>query len=370
MKGYRRQFVKRAIKIATEKKVESRDAILWDFYDDSNCGVKIQGSDEIITAHFPRNLTTKPEWLKLGNSVRISHRGGVRGYIEVIGPGRAIPAPTSGNALPPTGGTGDGIIYGLQVTATSPVSVGIEISNGAYRINQAVYYYTGEEAGFIIMQEEPVITMGVSPYAVMGESSFVIDAEAADPPPVGYVRFDLVVIGINGQTDYIVGAETTGTPVYPDIPVDHILVAPILRVGGDIGIPQERIYAVWTPRKPTTAKATYSSSVAWATDQIGITVSVYDQYGVLIRSTYTDGWKFTLEKIIGTGEIYSSNSGWDDDIVEQNVYGGSGYTFTYRRNKLAPESKPFMYCTIECGNTLYADILDISMLDENGLVIT
>ena len=78
-------------------KTESRDAIVWDI-DESNFLVrcKIQGSNEYILCYYPRNWQTLPPWCKRGNAVRIAHRGGIRGNLEVIGNGRAIPTPIAG----------------------------------------------------------------------------------------------------------------------------------------------------------------------------------------------------------------------------------------------------------------------------------
>ena len=76
------------------RRSESRDAVVWDF-DDANKIVrcKIQGSNEYILCHYPRNWQTLPSWCRRGNAVRIAHKGGIRGYMEVIGHGRAIPTP-------------------------------------------------------------------------------------------------------------------------------------------------------------------------------------------------------------------------------------------------------------------------------------
>lgn len=369
MRAYRRPFAKIALLEANKKTVESRDSVLWSIDTGGVCRVKIQGSDEMIVAHFPRNMTTRPTWLRVGNAVRISHRGGVRGYIEVIGPGRAIPSPSSGNSLPPSGATGDGIIWGMLVTATEPPTEGVMISNGAFRINQVTYYYNGEAAGFVIMQDPPLMTMGTQPMVPMGQSSFVIDMEGSEAPPVGQFRYDIIVIGIDSQTHYIVGTASSGEPVAPVVPADHILLATILRVGGDESITQNRINTEYTVPVPTDAYATYPGEVPYTTKSFSMTMHVVDQYGRAISSSWSgSGWKFTLEKIYGTGEVYSSDDGWDWTEVSQMTYGSSSCGFSYRRDEGIPvEVAPMFFVTIGTPSPLYIPIMDIDMYNIDGI---
>ena len=97
MRLYGKRFVKNYVDSRVVRKTEMRDAVLWDI-DWSNyvARVKIQGSNQLITAHFPRNWKKQPYWCKEGNAVRIIHRSGVRGYVEIAGEGRAIPSPVQG----------------------------------------------------------------------------------------------------------------------------------------------------------------------------------------------------------------------------------------------------------------------------------
>ena len=83
---------------------ESRDGIIWSVdFDKHIAYVKIQGSDTLISAHFPQNWSSIPYWLKPNMAVRIGHRGGLRGNIEVLGEGKAIPTPMKGNLFPDPG---------------------------------------------------------------------------------------------------------------------------------------------------------------------------------------------------------------------------------------------------------------------------
>src|SRR5512137_812697 len=111
-KRYAKKFIDRRVRLKTE----TRDAIVWDIdYLNYVAKVKIQGSNEYVMAHFPRNWKETPYWLKKGNAVAIRHREGVKGYIEVIGEGRAIPTAVSGSSMPEPDTLPDMIISGLTV---------------------------------------------------------------------------------------------------------------------------------------------------------------------------------------------------------------------------------------------------------------
>ena len=101
MRTYGKRLLRGAADKAVKQASESRDAVLWDILlNERVCRCKIQGSSEFVIARFPQNWASVPEWAKPGQAVRIAHRGGVRGYIEVVGFGRAIPTPVSGSASP------------------------------------------------------------------------------------------------------------------------------------------------------------------------------------------------------------------------------------------------------------------------------
>lgn len=86
MRTYGKRLIRGAADKATKQAAESRDAVLWDvLLTERVCRCKIQGSSELIIARFPQNWATVPEWAKPGQAVRIAHRGGIRGYIEVLG---------------------------------------------------------------------------------------------------------------------------------------------------------------------------------------------------------------------------------------------------------------------------------------------
>ena len=122
MRTYGKRSLRGAADKAAGQKVESRDAVLWDILlSERVCRCKVQGSSELVVARFPQNWASVPEWAKPGQAVRIAHRGGVRGYVEVAGFGRAIPTPVSGSATPVPAVPVDAILAG-EVQSPSMVS--------------------------------------------------------------------------------------------------------------------------------------------------------------------------------------------------------------------------------------------------------
>lgn len=343
---------------AARMRVESRDAVLWSIDSDSQCRVKIQGSNQLITAHFPRNQKARPSWMRVGNAVRITHRGGVRGYVEVSGQGRAIPQPVSGGALPSPGTTADGVIEGMIVSETVPLSNGVLISAGRYRINGTIYGYQGQEDGFPIMSTPSSVVMGAAPTPTLGDLAFQLD----NAPATGYFRYDLVVIGADRQVDYVTGTPATSNPPMPAVPSDHILLRHVLRVAGDTTITNERIGAYWTTPRATSVTLAYTTPMAWSnitdTPETNITATVRDQYGRTINAPST-GWRITCQKIVGTGQLYSAGSGYDADEVETSLMYGNSTTFKYQRDQTTTEAQPFMMVTVLSQPPLRAFVLDM-----------
>ena len=364
MRSARRKFLGRAIERTAKRRVESRDGVLWSIDSDSSCRVKIQGSNELVTCHFPRNQKARPSWLRIGNAVRISHRSGVRGYLEVSGQGRAIPQPVLGSSLPPPGTTFDGIIEGMVVSATEPATNNVLISPGRYRINGTIYNFNGLETGWPMMAE-PSMEMGVAPAAQMGDLGFGL----GDAPAAGYFRYDLVVTGADRAINYVTGTPATSNPPMPGVPADHILLRHILRVAGDTGIPSERIGAYWTTPRPTTVTLEYTTPFAWSeiddTPETTITARVRDQYGRTINAP-SSGWSVTFQKLIGTGQVYSSYSGYDADEVEKPLISNSSTSFAYQRDQTITEIQPFFMVTIECTPPLNAFVLDMILSPQIG----
>ena len=127
MRMYGRKFVSRYIKKKLKPTSETSDAIIFEVdWSEYVCKCRIQGSDEYVNAHFPRNEATIPSWMKPGNAVRLLHRAGVRGHVEVIGHGGAIPTPMPGSpSHPQTSDLADGVLTkaGVELMIGEVVSI-------------------------------------------------------------------------------------------------------------------------------------------------------------------------------------------------------------------------------------------------------
>lgn len=361
MRAGRRKFLKRAMDDAASRRVESRDGIIWSIDAGGRCRVKIQGTNELVTAHFPRNQAARPPWLRVGNAVRISHRGGVRGYIEVSGQGRAIPQPIAGSAMPPPGTTKDGIISGMVVAATDPPSNSVTISSGSYRIDGTVYNYSGQHSGYQVMQADSDMVMGVPTVATMGVPTF----ELPPGPSAGYFRYDIVVIGADRVTDYIVGTQARSNPPMPAVPSHHLLLAFILRIGGETVIINDRIGIAWSVPMITSVAAEVAGSIPWNTPTRSIGITTLDQYGRPISAPAT-GWNAKVSIVMGTGQICSAFSGCSTSSAVQPMVGTSSYTFTYRRDQSMVEIPPFFFIEVESQPPVYTYVDWLKLLDENG----
>ena len=364
MRTYRRTFVKKALRDSAARNKESRDGIIWSVdVENKQCRVKIQGSDEQIIAHYPRNQKVIPTWLRIGNAVRISHREGVRGYIEVVGEGRAIPTPVAGSSLPDRGGLSDGIITGMVMTELVPPGLGIQVSNGTYRIDEVIYSFTGFGGGYIIMDDPAPMTMGEMPILMSGATYASTDAA----PAAGYFRYDVFYIGIDGEVHYVKGTETTSNPVKPIVPNDHVLINYILRVGGDTVVTDNRIGIDWFTPKPTNLIVTFDEEFTWNGGddypEKDIRIDVVDQYGHAVSSS--SGWILKVTKLLGIGQLWSLDTGYDPDEVSQQLINSSYYVFKYQRDQLGIEVNPILHVNLSSSPPLYVLALT-NLLDEFG----
>ncbi|MDX9785440.1 MAG: hypothetical protein RBT11_01595 [Desulfobacterales bacterium] len=288
MRQYGRKFVDRYVAKKIAGATETRDAVLVDIDTVSKVArVKINGSSKLVTAHYPRNWFTLPYYMKVGNAVRITHRGGVRGYVEISGEGRAIPFAVSVTDLVnPT--LSDGIISGLEVTIDSTGTRFI-VSPGTYRINGELYAYAGTEVMATVdpmMMEDPSShTMG--DFAVMGETSEWAGDDLQIIPPGGFpgmgwhILFGYIVLSIGVDGPVLTVGESTpdytihAAPVMPDIPSDHIQLAYLLeytRYGTDYGPLYETsdLNVPWIDPYPSYFKVTnYQNISKWPCDSIG-----------------------------------------------------------------------------------------------------
>jgi hypothetical protein len=352
--------------------VVDRDAVVWSV-DTGNFYtlVKIQGSATTIKAHYPRNWRTTPTWLKPGNAVRIRHRTGVQGYVEVIGHGRAIPTPVEGDILPIPGNQSDAIVTGMEVLVYDSGGMNVTVNDGTYRIDGIIYVFTAPVTGYMTMDDPAPMTMGSNLTMGWGETVTPVVIEAA--PSAGYGRYDALVIGIDGTVDVIKGAEQnlSTEPSYPSIPSDHILIDYIFIYGGMTEITINNIGTRWAaPYANTVSTSSTMKTVngtfemPWDagddTPVVGITISTQDQYGNN-RAISTTA---TISMLIGTGGVGTSAGGSFGSSASKTI--GSSGTFYYERNQLAaPEIYPLFQIDFD-GFPSLSIFIPVVLLDVSG----
>lgn len=246
MRLYGRKFARRALEKKTRAVQETRDGILWSIEDSTKtCRVKIQGTDTLIVAHYPRNWKSIPYWLKRGNAVRVLHRGGNRGYVEVIGEGRAIPTPIAGDAMPDNDTLPDGIVTGCTMTGMGD-AMGAVITSGTYRINGTIYSLSvnGQDR-YYDSEPDAYYDSGLPEFFLPDSGD--IPKGVADAPAVGMFRYDAFCVGVDGVIDYVQGT-ASATPSQPVLPADHVLInnSYILVVGGATVIENKDIGRQWS----------------------------------------------------------------------------------------------------------------------------
>lgn len=358
-------------------KTETRDAIVWDI-DEQNQLVrcKIQGSNEYILCHYPKNYQTHPYFMKRGNAVRIVHKGGQRGFLEIIGNGRAIPTAVEGDQTPPAQDLYDGIVSGGVVIPWDNHVWGVEIAATTYRINGTLYSLDLDN-GYAVMGDANLGLMGASgQYELMGAGNtyFIFD----DPPTGSNARYDLLVMGTDENIDYIKGTAAT-TPTMPSTPADHIKLCHVLLISGMTEITDAYINATFESERklssftitPTSSTGTINGSgqFVWHitnnTPQCNVTAYFYDQYGHALGVTDT----LTMTLSYGTGQIYSSESGWGTSPVIKTLSGQTSAAFKYERNQLAAtEYSPVL--TFKFANEILESGYRIQLLDSGGGLIS
>lgn len=308
----RKRLIRQRVQRETAKKVETRDAILWEVIPSQKVArVKIQGSDTLLQARYPENVRKSPEWLKPGSAVRVQHVGGNRNSVELVGCGLNVPTPVPGGSAEPTIGAGENcVLTGCQLYAAGGMTV--RISTGTYRINDIPYTLSSN----IVMTAGSNIVMTAGSPIVMGQSAGIVTISAASSS----YRMDGIFVGIDGVIDYIVGTPDATNPQVPDTPAGHVLLGWVFVPGGTTEITQDLInYPFVEPFVSQMTATAALDRLTWSDSSTTITVEVLDQYGHGITGTR---WIITATITDGTGTITSTG------------YTESGYsaTFTYQRN--------------------------------------
>ena len=306
MRTYGKRMIRGAADKATKQAVESRDAVLWDvLLPERVCRCKIQGSSELIVARFPQNWATVPEWAKPGQAVRIAHRGGVRGYIEVVGFGRAIPTPVSGSATPTPETPSDAILAGCLIKAIPQTPrMSVYVTTGWAR-------FSGEELAVpaVAMAAGSAFKMDMG--IAMGEAAGVFNISA---PSAGQFRNDLFSLSPSLVVTKTAGAAFTIAESKPALPGGHLAIGYLLVRGGQTVITATDIGQVWSVPVPASIDAVaVDNGTDWS-----IVANVKDQYG---NGTTTPlGWNLTATIASGDGSIAPTSG---------NTGSSSSFTFTY-----------------------------------------
>lgn len=259
---YNRKFLKKYVNHRINQNKETADGILWNVdMVRLKAMVKIQGTNEMVVAHFPRNWKEVPYWLKPRNAVRIIWRGGNRGYIEIFGEGRAIPTPVEGPTQPDVSSTTNYWISGGQLLPTGNSNLSLVATGGLYSINGQTYTFapTLLSGDLATMNDPAPMVMGSGEVMAMGVTEYVVVLDTA--PPCYRYRYDAFVVGTDGEIDYLKGTESANEPVKPPLPTDHLLIGDYILVRPNVTtILQADIGAEWTAATIATIEIT---SMEW-----------------------------------------------------------------------------------------------------------
>ncbi|OPY78227.1 MAG: hypothetical protein A4E65_02381 [Syntrophorhabdus sp. PtaU1.Bin153] len=321
----RKIFLRRRFEKITQQRVESRDAILWDIdTSQRTCRVKIQGSNELITANVPQNIESNPQWLKPGNAVRIIHRGGIRGYIEVAGHGTGIPTAIAGvDVTPPEITPPDGTISGCSILATAVSSMVVLVTIGTIRIGGTTY-----TVGPVALDDTDY-TLGYG--GVLGGIAGAVTINGA--PAAGTYRIDIIVIGADLVIDYV--ADTAAANI-------------------------NKVFQAPRPSSLTVVVA--DDELAWAETSTTITVTVYDQYGNTINPE--GQYCITCAFVDGNGTLHAESYDEGSTTSISKYTSTSSAAFTYVRDGLDPgDESPIFLITLDAygiGGSCYITLLSSS----------
>lgn len=356
---YGKKVGKRRVDRRVRKRIEERDAVIWSI-DSANdiVNLKIQGSDTLIKAHYHQVIHTFPGYLKPGAAVMIRFRRGNRGFVDVIGSGRAMPTPVDASSPILPINLADMIISGMEVTATDPTTMAVSVADGVFRINNTLYVFSGTDNFFYIMNEPAPLVMGDDP-VIMGGQYYTLTMPAAPATP-GYGRYDLIVIGTDSVLDVVSGVEvnlSTTEPSFPTVPVNHIIVAWIFVKYGDTVITQSMIGQNYTQPNAESWTVTltggwvgyysdrYPQVLGWSSasplvtqPSCGITIVATDQYGGTMNF---GGARATLTKAAGYGQVNGGYTDWHDTVAESRAT--TSIQFSYEREQPIDPEDPDEY---------------------------
>ncbi len=366
MRLYGKKLIQKSVRDRIRHTRETKDAILWEHVPSQRlCRVKVQGSNDLVTAYYPEGWQTTPFWLKKGAPVRIVHKEGYRGRIELVSLGQTIPVSIAGDSYPEPDTGDDTVLTGCEVIQIpNDPQMAVLIKTGTYQIDGTEYTLGPIKMGSA--SSDYMCGMG----GAMNEIAGIITLSTA--PPSGYYRYDLIVVGDDGVIDYVEGTAfiETGTASIPDTPTDHVLLGKILLYPGMTQVLDKDIDQLFTVPAPSILDITLSDDdLAWAELTSTITVKILNQYE---RAIYEPayGWYITIEFLSGNGTLNSAEEG--DSLVKVGGHTGAlynSYSFTYTRDQDPGDISPVFLATLEISYSLTQQFL-ITLRDAGGAIMT
>ncbi len=337
MRLYGGKVIRNKVRQQFEERKEMRDAVISSVVPASRYAwVQIQGSNTQIKAYYPENWETTPQYLKVGNSVRISHPGGNKSRIEIVGHGFLLPTPVAGASLPETPGPGDAVLTGCTLSPVYPAAMKAIVAPGTYRISEVTYSLVG------MMMDRTDLVMDRTDL-IMDLVGGVVSFDAASAT---YFRYDSVVAGTDGLAHVVKGTnfayDVTAVPDPPVAPSGHVLLGWVLIYPNMTTITAADINRLFL--KPVATRfdiVVADSDLAWAELTTTITLTMKDQYGNLIAHAGS-GYYVTMSWVRGNGTLSYGGASMDESGSFIFYMLSSSAVVTYTRDGLDPgDSSPF-----------------------------
>jgi hypothetical protein len=329
MRLYGGRMIRNKLRQQVEAQREVRDAIVFSV-DTTNrsCMVKIQGSDRQIEAHFQENWRAIPEYLKLGNAVRIC-QGGSKGRIEVVGHGFVIPiAVPGGTVTPPAPIPGDAILSGIRIKAADPANMQVMVATGTYRIGGIIYTLGPIEMDRIDIEMDryDIEIDGTADVLTFGAAS-------------SYFRYDIIVIGADGDAHIVSGTQVSSDPVIPTAPAGHVIAGWVLIYPGMTVITQADINCSYT--SPTFVEMRVSvadQDLAITELSTLISIAMLDQYG----QAYSGLYSLTITFLRGNGTLSYGGSSSGSSLSFTFIGTAAAIIYTRDGNDPGDQSPTFL----------------------------
>jgi hypothetical protein len=358
LRTYNQRFISQNTRREVSARQETRDAILWDVLPATKqARVKIQGSNELIIAHYPESWQQTPFWLKPGMSVKIIHNAGNRGRIELVGMGQIVPTAVSGPTFPTLANAIDAILSTIKILPIpNDNQMKVLITTGTFRESGTKYTLPA-----IKMQNTANYVMGMG--GLMEQTAEIIDVAAA--PSSGNFRIDIIVVGSDLVVDYVQGAASPN-PIQPDTPANHVFIGKLLLNSSTAAITFNEINRRFRIPRPTIIEISHSDQhLLWAELTDTITITIKDQYGLAVTRAVSGGWYVIAKFVHGNGAVSSIEEGSSTTQIGQHTGESSNSaTFTYTRDQLPGDISPTLTFTLETNFPIakqdYILLFDIS----------